>query len=294
MIVILCIGCQKPEATVDPKKYQQAIEEWRKQRFERLMSDDGWLTLVGLFWLEEGENTIGSDSSNVVILPQRKAPGTVGSIWLRKNELRLKAKPGSGITRNDSAVASLVLQSDEAGQPTILRLGTVKFHVIKRGDRYAVRVTDTESFARKNFQGLEYFPIDPKWRIEARFEPYVPPRILEIISQVGTVEEDSCPGVLAFEIDGKAYRLDAVIEKGSEDQLFIMLADETNGRETYAIGRQLYTSLPDLNSRVILDFNNAYNWPCVFTDFATCPIPPPQNRLPIRVEAGEKMYRGHR
>ncbi|MBI3765042.1 MAG: DUF1684 domain-containing protein, partial [Ignavibacteriales bacterium] len=151
---------------------------------------------------------------------------------------------------------------------------------------------DKENPARVNFKGLEYFPIDPKWRVEAKFEPYNPPKKIPIASVIGTVENDSCPGALVFNVDEKPCRLDAVMEVGTDDQLFIMFSDETSGKETYGMGRQLYASLPDKENRVILDFNKAYNWPCVFTEYATCPIPPRQNHLPIRVEAGEKMYKG--
>jgi uncharacterized protein (DUF1684 family) len=191
-------------------------------------------------------------------------------------------------------VTSLVLHSDREGlgEPTILRLGTLSFYVIERGKQLAVRVKDRDNPARLNFKGLEYFPVDQKWRVEAKFEPYDPPRLIPIPTVINTVEYDSCPGALAFSLEGKTHRLDAVIERGSEDKLFIMFSDETNGKETYSLGRQLYTALPDSNNNVILDFNKAYNWPCVFTEYATCPIPPKQNRLAVRIEAGEKMYAG--
>ena len=286
----LISGCTKSANTIDVQSYNKEIEQWKQKRLTRLTSEDGWLTLCGIFWLKEGENTLGSDSTNTVVFPAGKAPKIAGSIWLQEGSIRLQAKPDAGIKYRDTAVTTMVLQSDESTDPTILTLGPLRFYVIKRGDQLAVRVKDKENPARLNFRGLEYFPTDLKWRIEAKFELYNPPKILDILSKVGTVEKDSCPGALAFEIDGKPYRIDAVIEKGSEDQLFIMVGDETNGKETYANGRQLYTNLPDSNNTTILDFNKAYNWPCVFTDYATCPIPPRQNRLPIRVEAGEKMY----
>jgi uncharacterized protein (DUF1684 family) len=286
-------GCGKATSTIDVQSYTKEIDQWKQKRLTRLTSEDGWLTLCGIFWLKEGENPLGSDSTNTIVLPSGKAPKIAGSIVLEKGTVRLRAKPDAGIKYKDSVVTTMALQSDEMTDPTILTLGTLSFYVIKRGDQLAVRVKDTENPARLNFKGLDYFPIDTKWRIEAKFEPYNPPKILEIVSKVGTTEKDSCPGALAFEVDGKSYRIDAVIEKGSENQFFIMVGDETNSKETYANGRQLYTDLPDANNTVILDFNKAYNWPCVFTDFATCPIPPRQNRLPIRIEAGEKMYNGH-
>jgi uncharacterized protein (DUF1684 family) len=165
-------------------------------------------------------------------------------------------------------------------------------YVIKRGDQLGVRVKDSQNPARLNFKGLEYFPTDLKYRIAAKFYPYDPIRILEIPSAAGTVEKQISPGALGFSINGNEYRIDAVVEKGSEDQFFIMFADGTSGKETYGPGRQLYTTLPDSTNTVILDFNRAYNWPCVFTEFATCPIPPRQNIIADRIEAGEKMYHG--
>lgn len=295
LIGFISSGCQKSATPVDREQYTREIEEWKKQRLARLTRDDGWLTLVGLFWLKQGENSVGSDSANTVVLPQGKASKRLGSLWVKKEALQFKAQPGAGVKYNNSPITSLVLKSDaDDGGPTILKAGTVRFYVIKRGEQYAVRVKDSESPARVHFKGLEYFPIDPAWRVEAKFEPYVPPKKLEILSQVGTVEEYTCPGALVFEIGAKTYRLDPVVEPGAEDELFIMLADETNGKETYAVGRQMYTAAPDSNNRVILDFNKAFNWPCVFTEYATCPIPPPQNRMPIRVETGEKMYNGHK
>ena len=294
IVVGICIaGCRKSSSTIDVESYKKEIDAWKQKRLTRLTSDNGWLTLCGLFWLKEGENTLGSDSSCVIVFPAGKAPKNAGSIWVEKGTARLRATPGAGIKSKDSVVTSMTLQSDEFTNPTSLTLGPLSFYVIKRGDQLAVRVKDKENGSRLDFKGLEYFPTDPKWRVEAKFEAFRPPKMLEILSQAGTVEKDSCPGALVFDIDGKSNRIDVVIEKGSEDQFFIMFGDETNGKETYNNGRQLYTSLPDANNVVLLDFNKAYNWPCVFTDYATCPIPPRQNRLPLRVEAGEKLYKGH-
>jgi len=294
VLVTFVSGSCRQSPTVDVESHKREIQEWQKSRLAKLTKDDGWLTLVGLFWLKEGENSVGSDSTCVVVLPKGKTPLRVGSIWFREGKLLFETTKGVEVKWNDSIISKIDLQSDEGGkEPTILSLGTVTFYVIERGGKYAVRVKDKESETRKNFKGLEYFPIDAKWRIEAKFERYTPPETLDIPTMVGTIERFLCPGALAFHLDGKKYRLDAVIETGSEDQLFIMFGDATNGKETYHLGRQLYTSLPDSNNNVILDFNRAYNWPCVFTAYATCPIIPKQNILPIRIEAGEKMYAGH-
>ncbi len=293
--MLMLVGCGKPSQKLDLNAYRQEIELWQQQRRVRITSEDGWLTLCGLFWLKEGENKFGADSSNAVVLPKGKAPGMAGSIRLDHGKLRLEARLKARVKYKDSVVTNMAIKSDEAGvaEPTILNLGTLSFYVIKRGDQYGVRVKDKENPARLNSKGLEYFPVEPKWRVEAKFEPYVPAKILKIASVVGTVEDDSCPGAIVFDVDGTTMRLDAVTETGSTDQLFIMFSDETSGKETYGMGRQLYCGLPDHDGKVILDFNEAYNWPCAFTEFATCPIPPRQNHLPVRVEAGEKMYAGH-
>jgi len=170
-------------------------------------------------------------------------------------------------------------------------MGSLLINIVKRGDRIGVRVKDSESRTRREFKGLEYFPIDPKWRIEARFEPYQPPKTIPITNVLGMTDEEVSPGALAFEVDSKTYRIDPILEKGETDY-FVMIADETTGRETYGAGRYLYVSPPDASGKVVVDFNKTYSPPCAFTNFATCPLPPRQNHLPFRIEAGEKKYSG--
>jgi uncharacterized protein (DUF1684 family) len=293
-LMLVMVSCSKQSNSLDLTAYRTEIEKWKEHRLVGLTRDDGWLTLCGFFWLKDGENRFGTDSSNQVVFPKGKAPKVAGSLWLENGVVRVKVQRGAEITSNGQPVTSMVLLSDEDGlrDPTVLNIGTLSFYLIERGGQLAVRVKDKENPARLNFKGLEYFSVDRKWRIEAKYEPYTPPKILQIATMINTVESDSCPGALAFEHGGLTYRLDVIIERGTENKLFIMFEDSTNGRETYALGRQLYTEMPDANGKVILDFNKAYNWPCVFTEFATCPIPPKQNHLPFRVEAGEKMYGG--
>ena len=299
--VIACIaltasvlnGCARKESSPDPVAYKKQIEDWQARRLARLTREDGWLTLAGLFWLREGKNSVGGDSTNAVILPSDKTPAKVGTIIRKGNALLFTATKGVTVTWKDSSITSIDLATDETDNPTILRCGSVMFYVIKRGDLLGVRIKDSQSETRLRFKGLDFFPIDPEYRFEAVFERYPTPTILHIPTQAGVTEEDSCPGALVFSHHGVTCRLDAVIEQGSEDQLFIMFSDETSGKETYGPGRQVYAPLPDSAGHVILDFNQAYNWPCVFTVYATCPIPPRQNHLPFRVEAGEKMYVGH-
>lgn len=292
--LIFLEACSRTTYNFDVEAHKKEIEEWRKDRLNRLTSDTGWLTLCGLFWLKEGENKFGTDSTNDIIFPIGKAPKFAGSLWLEKGVVRMEARPEVPIRYGDSLVTSFILQSDEAGlaTPTVLNLGTLSFFVIKRGSELGVRVRDTENPARRYFAGLEYFPINPDWRIEATFEPYDPPKTLPIVNVLGMEIEETSPGAIVFEYKGNRYRLDAIREKGTGGQLFVIFKDETNGFETYSLGRQLYTALPSADNKVIIDFNKAYNPPCAFTEFTTCPVPPKQNYLPFRVDAGEKKYRG--
>jgi uncharacterized protein (DUF1684 family) len=265
--------------------------QWRARRLDSLRSPGGWLTLVGLFWLDAGKNAVGSDPGNHVVLPPGKAPAFVGSIDRSGDAVTFHAAPGAGVSVDGKPVATQALRSDADREPTLLTLGSLSFYVIQRGDRVGVRVKDSQSEARKDFHGIESFPIDPKWRVEARLEPYDPPKSIPVPNVLGSVEPGECPGALVFQINGKTYRLDPILEKGERD-LFVIFADRTNGTQTYGAGRFLYAS-PPIDGRTTLDFNKAYNPPCVFTLYATCPLPPPQNRLPIRVEAGEKAYGKH-
>ena len=288
-IVPLLSACSQSTAKVDGNAYRQEIEKWHGERSKNLTSDAGWLTLAGLFWLKEGENRIGSDPSNDVVLPQGKAPGYAGSLWLDHGTVRLEAARDASITHEGQPVKSLALKSDADGEPTILSLGTLSFQVIKRGESLGVRVKDKENPARKEFAGLDYYPIDPRWQIEARFEPYSPPKMIPIVNVLGMTEDQPSPGALLFEVGGKSYRLDAITEEGSKE-LFIIFADQTSGKETYGAGRYLYAAPANDRGIVVLDFNKAYNPPCAFTNYATCPLPPNQNQLALSIEAGEKKY----
>ena len=280
-----------PQAAAGGESYEQELEAWKATRLAGLKSEEGWLTLIGLFWLKEGENRFGSDPSNEIVLPEGKFPPAAGTLRLAAGKVTLEVKPGAGITSKGQPVTSLELKSDEDGAPTPLELGAVSFHVVRRGDRLGLRVRDRENPARAEFKGTDYYPADRKWLVSARFEPYEPPKRVPILNVLGMETEETSPGSLAFEVDGRAYRLEALKEKGVE-QFFIIFADQTSGKETYGAGRYLYADPPGPDGRVRLDFNRAYSPPCAFTRYATCPLPPAQNRLPLRVEAGEK-YLGH-
>lgn len=273
-------------------KHRAEVEKWRAGRLERLRREDGWLTLVGLFWLEEGKNRFGSDPFNRVVFPEGSAPARMGSFDLSDGTVRLLLDPGVVVTHEGKPASALTLKSDAGGGPTVLQHGTLRFYVIKRGDRFGIRVKDSESGARRNFTGIESFPVDPVWRVVAQFDPYTPPRKMPIPNVLGSPTSETSPGAVVFEAGGRSYRLDAVVEEGSEE-LFLIFGDKTNGHETYGGGRFLYASRPGSDGKLIVDFNRAYNPPCVFTPYATCPLPPPQNKLAIPVEAGEKTYGEH-
>lgn len=256
---------------------EEGVEAWHQRRIRSLQRDLGWLTLVGLDWLNEGENRIPD----------------VGLVTLKNGRVTASVSDTSRATlnRNPFAVGEI---SPEGGSlpPDTLRISTRTAVVIKRGDRFAIRVWDKEAKTRKEFSGIERYPVSPEWRIEARWQPYDPPKQIRVPTVIPGLEEDyPVPGVAVFTLGGKEYRLEPVLEEPNGDYFFIF-GDKTNGGETYGAGRFLYTK-PAWNGTVIINFNKAYNPPCAFTEFATCPLPPPGNKLPIRVDAGEKKYGGH-
>jgi hypothetical protein len=268
--------------------YVDQIEAWRAARVARLTAEDGWLSVIGLWWLDPGENSVGGAAGSRVALPSGAAPAELGTITLSDGALSFRALPGVTVAADGRPVTDVPLKSDADGAPTILSHGSLRFYVIERGGRFAVRVKDSASEARRSFHGISYFPTKPQWRVEARFEPYDPPRSISVPNVLGHVDTEKSPGALVFVHDGKTFRLDPVLETGETDY-FVIFGDRTNGTDTYGAGRFLYVA-PPVNGKTVIDFNKAYNPPCVFTAYATCPLPPPQNKLPFRVDAGEKEY----
>jgi uncharacterized protein (DUF1684 family) len=290
VIVSAAIEQAKPSVPDEPA-HTREINLWRSERLEEVNGADGWTSLLGLFWLNEGQNKFGSDPSNDIVLPRDRASRFLGSLWLNKSVVRLEAGPKAGITKDGQLARSVVLQSDAEGKPTVLKLGSLTLFVIKRGEKIGLRVKDKQNPARFHFPGIDSFPITLTWRLEAMFETYNPPKIVPIVNVLGMVDNMTSPGAIVFNFEGKAYRLDPVLEKGST-HLFIIFADQTSGKETYGAGRYLYVDPPGPDGKVVVDFNKAHNPSCAFTKFATCPLPPRQNRLAIRVEAGERKYAG--
>jgi uncharacterized protein len=289
-LALLLIGDSSPAMT-DASRYHAEIEKWRAGRVGRLTADDGWLSVVGLSWLEEGQNSLGSAPSSRIVLPPGRAPARLGTVRLARGKATLAVGPGATVTHDGQHVKTIELASDAEGEPTVLQHGTLTFYLIRRGDRLGMRVKDSAAAARKSFHGINSYSVDPKWRVGARFVPYSPKKSIPIPNVLGSVTQEPSPGAVVFSIGSTEYRLDAVEEQGEED-LFLIFGDRTNGTETYGAGRFLYAPRPGPDGKTVVDFNKAYNPPCAFTAYATCPLPPPQNRLPIAVTAGEKRY-GH-
>ncbi|HEX8439336.1 DUF1684 domain-containing protein [Archangium sp.] len=273
-----------------PLDLEAETRAWHQKRIANLTSDDGWLTLVGLHWLKEGDNDFGSSEENECVFPPG-TPARIGTLTLKGGKVTLAVAPGVTLTRDGQPFTGGALRNDTEGTPDMLSLGSLRFFVIRRGERFGIRVKDTEAEARKKFHGVPTYPVSAAWRVEGRFEPATTPRKLAVPTVLGTVEELDSPGTAVFTVNGQEYRLDVSQEPGDK-QLFIIFSDLTNRTETYGSGRFLYADLPR-DGKVVLDFNRAYNPPCAFSPYATCPLPPPQNRLKLRVEAGEKRYADH-
>lgn len=261
--------------------YVEEITRWRERQDASLRTEDGWLTLAGLFWLEEGDNRAGADSSCAIRLPEG-APPVLGMFQRRGREVVFQAATAAYI--NGEPAGERVLRSDMPGPPDLLTFGSFTLFVIERGDRIGLRLRNRNHPALQTFTGRRWFPIDERYRIDARFEGYDPPRPITIPTILGDASEQLCPGAAVFTLAGQEFRLEPTAGKNGE--LFFVIRDATSGHETYGAARFLYAD-PPRDGRVMLDFNQAYNPPCAFTEFATCPLPPRQNILPVRIEAGE-------
>ncbi|WP_330947040.1 DUF1684 domain-containing protein [Thermomonas sp. LB-4] len=261
---------------------------WRAQRLAELTKPDGWASLVGLHWLDRGSHRVGSAADNGVRLSM--GPPHLGVFSVRDGKVRFAADAAVTVDGATSRGGRLRTDADAAG-PSVIAFDDGKglATVISRGGRLALRVKHADADSRVHFTGLQYWPGGPQWRLQARFVPHPPGRTLPIANIIGTTDEIPNPGVVEFTRNGTPYRLEA-LDQG-EGTLFLVFADRTSGHGSYGAGRFIDAPMPDARGRLTLDFNRAYNPPCAFTPFATCPLPPPENRLDLRVEAGEKTYR---
>lgn len=290
LAIAACTGNEKSTSGLNKEAYVAEIKEWQQKRNAYQVSEEGWVNLSGLFWLKEGINTFGSGANNDLVFPEGRIAERGGFMLLKQDVVTIEAAPGVEIMLNDTMRSSGVVYHPDSARVTVAH-GSLRWFVIKRDDKYGVRLRDFENPLLKSFTPIEYFPIDPKWRIEGRIAWADSSRTIEITNVLGQTGQQRSVGTLVFEYEGKEYTLDALDEGG--DEFFIIFGDETNARETYGAGRYMYVPVPKEGDRVIIDFNKAYNPPCAFTEFATCPLPPKQNVLPFAIPAGEKNYGTH-
>jgi uncharacterized protein (DUF1684 family) len=269
--------------------WQAEDEQYRHDLEAKLTSDTGWLTIAGLAFLTGPETTVGSDPANDVVLPAAAPPHLGTFVLADDGSVSVRLAPGVRVTRLDGQPFSGgTIKSDGAGPPDRLVLGDVQVWVHDSGARKALRIRDKKSALRKTFTGMTWYPIDPAYRVEATFVPYATPKRFDIPNLLGDVDRMTAPGQVTFSLNGKLHRMTAFLD---DDALWFVFRDATSGESTYPAARFLYTALPR-DGQVVLDFNRAENPPCAFNPYATCPLPPPENRLAVRVEAGER-YQKH-
>jgi len=285
-ILTAFIRCnQNPPVITDVEKYKADIEQWQQDRLERMKGKNGWLNLAGLYWLEEGINTFGSDSTNDIVFPS-KAPAFCGTLTRHGDTVQLEVKKGVEIIYRGQAVSEADLTTDKSDNPEYLVQGDLAWYIMNRHIWMGVRLRDYKNPRIDKLDHIPSYPIDPDYVVEARLVPFDESRIITVNTPIeGYTQDYESPGELQFKLKGRKLSL---LPFKSENGYFLIIEDETSGIETYGAGRFMYTR-PDSSGRIILDFNKAYNPPCAFTPFATCPMPPRDNYLPVKIEAGEKM-----
>jgi len=285
-IIMALILSQGLSQKVYADTWQQELDSWKNDRVKSLTRPHGWLSLIAMEWFHNGENTIGSAEDNAIILPH--GPAYIGSFKLIKDKITFTANTGITISANDKqVVATIPVKMDVSGEPTVFKIDSFLFYVIERG-KPALRTKDSTAATLKNFTGIDYFPVSEDYRVSAEFIGYDPVKEIEIINVLGLISKETSLGKLSFDINGKNFKLDVM---DADDEYYIIFADKTSGRTTYGPGRFLYVPKPKQGNVTTIDFNKAYNPPCAFTDYSTCPLPPPQNRIPVYIKAGEKYYK---
>jgi uncharacterized protein (DUF1684 family) len=272
-------------AAAGPAEYRAEIEKYRAARIAELTAPDGWLAVRGLFWLHEGANAAGSEPAAEIRLPPRAAK-RLGVFTLTAGQVSFAADPAAAVTAGGKPVTTLTF---ERGAESSIATAGLTLAVIRRGDKVGVRMRDPQSPNRTGFKGLKYFPLNPAYRIRAAFTPYEKSKQVLVANVIGQLVPMESPGFVEFKIKGKSYRLEPVYETSRRDDLFFVFKDLTSRTETYEAGRYIHAPLPK-DGFVDLDFNRAYNPPCAFTEFATCPLPTRENQLNVRIPAGELRF----
>jgi uncharacterized protein len=276
--------------------WKTGLLAWRAHREQRLSAPDGWLTLVGLEWLRPGPNSVGSAPDNRIRL-SAAAPAHLGVIEVNGSDVRLIPPAGgfpSDLQLDGAQAHTAKLADDEAQNASKLTAGTLTLLLLHRGNRYALRIKDSQAPTRLDFHGLHWYDPDPAYRVEARWIPFVPAKKIKVPSIIGVTDEMPAPGLAEFTLNGKALQLEPVLEEPDAKQLFFILRDVTSRTTSYGAARFLYTDFPDQGldkpGHLVLDFNRLQNPPCAYTAYATCPLPPEQNRLTIALPVGEAKY----
>ncbi len=272
-------------------EYIARIKHWQQLRIDSLKGHTGFLNLAGLFWLDREVSTIGADSSNTFVFPAKAAP-FLGSVILRHDSVWfVRAEPGL-VTLTDNLVGDTTLVFVPGSVKLTMSYGDLHWFIIKRGEDYGIRLKDYNHPLLTTFNHIDTYPIDPQWRVKATWEQYDSPKTVMVHNQVGMDLEQPVPGALHFTLKGKPYMLEPV-GHADDEEYFVMVYDQTSGHETYGSGRYIYVPRPDEHGETYIDFNQAFNPPCAFTEFATCLFPHETNRLPLKIEAGEKYSGTH-
>ncbi|MEZ5007155.1 MAG: DUF1684 domain-containing protein [Chitinophagales bacterium] len=284
-IGLALFGC-RDNSKEFPENYLDDLEAWKGERDVKLRAEDGYVNLVGLYWLQEGENTIGSDTSNNVVFPAG-ASSRIGSVFLKDHEVVFECADDVEVVVDSFCLNGGVIYSEKDSVQTILTHGHYDWHIIERAGNYGIRLRDLNHPKTQEPLNMAYFHVSKDWIITAKYELFETPKTIKIDNIVGFNFDENIEGKLTFELDGQSYTL---LPSVDDEGMFIMFADGTSGETTYGSGRYLMASLPDEEGNVILDFNKAYNPPCAFTEYATCPLPPRENILEVNIEAGEKRF----
>jgi uncharacterized protein (DUF1684 family) len=288
--LVLVYSCSsRDEKSAEYASFEKAELQWREERNWRMKSPTSWLTIAGLFWLEEGENTFGTVPEVDIRLPEGSAPPVAGAFIIHDGTVHVVPERGVTITMGDTLSGETVLTPDDGGEPSVIALGDLRMWVIKRGDRYAIRLRDFNAPRFENFEGLQFFPVREEYRVRGTYHPFSSPRPVVLATVIGTEALMVSPGYVTFRIHEEELRLDAFEAGLDSTKLFILFKDGTSGAETYGACRFLTADILEDGS-VDLNFNRAHNPPCAYTPYATCPLPPSRNELSIRIEAGEKNY----
>ena len=282
--LLLAAIAAAPALAADPA-YVKSVEDWRAKAETGLKRDNGWLTLAGRYVMKPGENTFGTGEKNDIVFPKGLGPDRMGTLVVEPNKVTLKLAPGVTMQKDGVAFTERVMGTALENRDWVSS-GRTAFHVIARDDKYILRLADNESAVRKNFQGRVWYGVNESYKVKARYVPYNPVRKIAIVNVLDEVSDEPAPGYVEFKLNGKTYKLDAV---GDDDGLFFILKDDTAGKTTYGSGRFLYVDKkPAPGETFDLDLNRAYNPPCAFSEYTTCPLPPKQNILKTKIEAGEK------